>query len=94
MSKVPTTQTDPVTATVNDITHQIVVFTPAVAAGVIAAQTVTAAGADKKQAVIDGILAGAKVGETIPIPQVAAVAGLVDLVVSIFKALKVPGFGG
>jgi hypothetical protein len=72
---------------VTAIDHTIATYAPAVIAGVQAAEQSTASGEDKKQAVIDAIIAGSQVAEGIPIPQVAAIGGLIDLVVSIFNAL-------
>lgn len=77
--------------TVNQIDTQTLQYAPTVMAGIVAAQQSSADGATKKQAVIDGILAGAKAGETIPVPQVAAISGMIDLFVSIFKALGIFG---
>ena len=76
-----------VQSTVADITAQTMNFAPAVIGGIHAAEVSGASGADKKQAVIDGILAGAKAAENIPIPQVSAIAGMIDLFVSIFNSL-------
>lgn len=72
---------------VGAISTATLTYVPTVLAGIQAAEQSSAAGADKKQAVLDGILAGAKIGETIPVPQVAAISGLIDLFVSIFNAL-------
>lgn len=77
------------TSTVNTITSDVASFTPAVLAGVQAAEQSTASGADKKQAVLNAIQAGSAEGTKIAIPQVAAISGLIDLVVSIFNALGV-----
>ncbi len=81
--------TDPVTHTVNQITAQVVTYTPAVVAGVQAAEMSGASGESKLQAVIDGIQAGSAGLVNTPVPQVAAIAALVNLVVSIFNALGV-----
>jgi hypothetical protein len=81
-----------ITSVVNQIDTQTLAFAPMAMAGIIAAQQTAAAGADKKQAVMDGILAGAKVGETVANPNVAAISGMIDMFVSIFKALNVFGF--
>jgi len=43
-------------------------------------------GADKKQLVIAGILAGAHAGETVPVPQVQVIAGVVEVVVGALNA--------
>ena len=76
-----------VQSTVTDITTQTMNFAPAVIGGIQAAEAAGASGENKKQAVIDGILAGAKAAENIPVPQVAAIAGMIDLAVSIFNSL-------
>ena len=75
--------------TVTQIDSQIMAYTPAVMAGVTAAEASSQSGSNKKQAVLSAIQAGTKVGETIPVPQVAAISGLIDLVVSIFNALGI-----
>jgi hypothetical protein len=61
---------------------------PYVLAGVSAVEQVAGAmpGAAKKQIILDSILTGAKVGEQVPVPQVAAVSTLVDAVVSALNA--------
>ncbi len=74
-------------STVTEITAQVSTYTPAVLAGVQAAEQSGAAGSDKKAAVLAGIQAGAKVGESIPAPIVSGISSLIDLVVSIFNAL-------
>ena len=76
-----------VTSTVTQIDNQTLQYAPTVLAGIQAAELSSASGENKKQAVLAGILAGAKVGETIPVPQVAAISGMIDLFVSIFNAL-------
>lgn len=78
-----------VTGTVNQITADIVQYTPAVVAGVQAAEQSSASGQDKKQAVLDAIQAGSAAASSIPVPQVAAIAGLINLVVSIFNSLGI-----
>ncbi len=80
---------DPVVSTVNDITSQIVTYTPAVAAAVQAAEMTGASGQSKKQAVLNAIQAGSQLAAGVPQPQVAAISSLVNLVVSIFNALGV-----
>lgn len=75
-----------VTTQIND---QILTYVPAIITGARAAETSNASGAEKKQAVIDAILAGAKAGEAIPSANVAAIAGTIDLVVSVLNALGV-----
>jgi hypothetical protein len=76
-----------VVSTVNQIDFATVQFAPAVLSGIQAAEQSSHSGENKKQAVLDGILAGAKAGENIPIPAVAAISGMIDLFVSIFNAL-------
>lgn len=78
-----------ITSTVTQIDNQVLTYVPAVLAGVQAAEQSGASGQSKKQAVLDGVLAGAKAGESVQIPQVAAISGLIDLIVSIFNALGV-----
>ena len=78
---------DPVTNTVDQINHATLTYAPAVIAGVQAAEVSGASGSNKKQAVLDGILAGAKLGENMPIPQVAAISGMIDMFVTIFNSL-------
>lgn len=80
--------TDTVQA-VSMIDTQVATYAPAVIAGVQAAEHSGASGNDKKQAVIDAVLAGSQAAEGAPVPQVAAIAGLVNLVVSIFNSLGI-----
>ncbi len=78
---------------VTAIDNQAATYAPIVIVGVQAAEAAgaTATGEQKKNAVVqsilEGIQAGAKVGETVNVPQVAAISGLVDICVSIFNAL-------
>jgi len=76
-------------STVNQINTQTLQYAPAAMAGIMAAEQSTASGESKLQAVLDGIQAGAHAGEQIPQPQVAAIAGMINLFVSIFNALGV-----
>ena len=75
--------------TIDAINAATLRYVPVVIAGVHAAEVSGSAGKAKKQAVMDGILAGAKAGEQIAQPQVRAIAGMIDLFVSIFNALGV-----
>lgn len=63
-------------------------YAPYALAGAQAVETAVGAGngADKKQLVIAGILAGAHAGETVPVPQVQVIASVVDLVVGTLNA--------
>jgi hypothetical protein len=81
-----------ITATINQIDTATLQYAPMAIGGIIAAQTSAAGGSTKKAAVLNGILAGAKIGEMVPVPQVAAISTMIDLFVSIFKALHVHGF--
>ncbi len=76
---------------VEKITAQTMVYLPAVMAGVMVAQESDAAGADKHAAVLDAVIAGsgALAGAAGANPDVAAVSGLINLAVSILKALGV-----
>jgi hypothetical protein len=82
-----------VTSTITNIDTQTIRYAPAIILGVQAAEAAGVAtgatGDQKAAAVLAGILAGARVAEGIPVPQVAAIAGLIDLTVSIFNALGV-----
>lgn len=71
------------------IDTQILAYLPAVIAGTQAAEQSTASGAAKLQAVVNGILAGSAIEAGSPNVNVAAVASLVNLVVSIFNATGV-----
>lgn len=81
--------------TVNQITMQTAQIAPAAIAAVQAAQ---AAGGtnEAKQSIVVKVLTGIEVGsgalESHPNPTVASTALLVNLIVSIFKALKHPAF--
>jgi hypothetical protein len=79
------------TDTIAKMDAQIAQYAPLVIVGVQAAEQSTASGATKKQAVLDAIVAGSHVAEAIPVPQVAAIGGLIDLVVSIFNSLHIFG---
>ena len=63
-------------------------YAPYALAGAQAVESAVGAGngADKKQLVIAGILAGAHAGETVPVAQVQTIAGVVDLVVGTLNA--------
>lgn len=63
-------------------------YAPYALAGAQAVESAVGAGngADKKTLVVAGILAGAHAGETIPVPQVQVIAGVVDTVVSVLNA--------
>lgn len=74
---------------ITSISQQVATYTPAVIAGVQAAEVSGASGSAKLQAVLDGIQAGSAAAELIPIPQVEAIAALVNLVVSIFNSLGI-----
>ena len=74
-----------VQSTILGITQQEAAYTPAVIAAVQAAEASGAAGATKKQAVIDAIIAGSRQAESVSNPNVAAIAAMVDLTVSIFN---------
>lgn len=80
-------------STVTQIETQTLTYAPAAIAGIQAAeaggQIVGAAGPSKLSAVLSGIAAGAQVGEAIPVPQVAAISGMINLFVSIFNALGI-----
>lgn len=76
-----------ITSTVHAIDAETLTYMPIVVAGMQAAELSTAGGQTKKQAVLDAIVAGAEVGEGIPVPQVAAIASMIDLFASIFNAL-------
>lgn len=82
-----TSATPPLNPTIAAITTQTLTYTPAVIAGVQAAETSLASGPSKQQAVINAILAGSQAAEGVPNPNVAAIAALVNLTVSIFNAL-------
>lgn len=73
--------------TINEIDAQVLTYAPAVIAGVQQAEAVGGSGASKKQMVLTAIQAGAQIGEGLPSPNVSAISGLIDLVVSIFNAL-------
>lgn len=76
-------------STVTQIDTQTLQYAPAVLAAIQAAELSGQSGSNKKQAVLDGVLKGAQVAENIPIPQVQAIAGMVDMFVSIFNSLGI-----
>lgn len=75
--------------TIATINTQTITYLPAVLAGVQAAEQSNAAGATKKQAVVNAVIAGARGAETSTNPNVAGIAALVDLVVSILNSTGV-----
>lgn len=78
--------------TVNTITTGVEQYTPAVIAGIQAAELTGAPGPSKQAAVVSSVLNGVEVGsgalENSSNPTVAGVALLVNMFVSIFKALN------
>jgi hypothetical protein len=72
--------------TVAAITTDTLTYTPAVIAGVQAAEVTGASGPTKLQAVVNGVLAGSAALEATPNSNVAAIAALTNLIVSIFNA--------
>jgi hypothetical protein len=81
-----------VLTTVNQITTQTATYAPAL---VLAAQAAGGTGQEKQSAVVR-VLTGIEVGsgalENSPNPTVASVALLVNMLVSLFKALRHPSF--
>lgn len=72
----------------------ILKFFPYVLSGVVAVENVigaTASGADKKQVILDSILAAAKVGEKVPTEVVQQVSGLIDAVVGALNSSGIFG---
>lgn len=78
-----------ITSTVNAITANEIAYAPAVLAGVQVAETSSASGASKAQAVINGIISGSLALESAPQPSVAGIAALVNLTVNILNALGI-----
>lgn len=78
-------------STISAITTQTLTYAPAVIAGVQAAETTGASGTSKLQAVVNGVLAGSQALEGAPNPDVAGIAALVNLFVSIFNATGIFG---
>ena len=68
-------------------------YAPYALAGAQAVEQAVGAGsgADKKQLVIAGILAGAHAGETVPVAQVQIIAAVVDTVVGTLNAAGLLG---
>jgi hypothetical protein len=75
--------------TIAAVNAQTLTYVPAVLAGVQAAEQSAGNGASKKQAVVNAILIGARAAEATPNPNVAGIAALVDLVVSILNSTGV-----
>ena len=72
--------------TIAAVNSNVLAFTPAVMAGVMAAEQSGADGATKQQAVVNAVLGTSGVLESNTNPNVAGIAGLVNLVLSIFNA--------
>lgn len=84
-----------VASTINQITVQTAQVTGAAIAAVQAAQAAGGTNQEKQSTVVKiltGIEAGSGALESHPNPVVASTALLVNLIVSIFKALKHPAF--
>ncbi len=77
--------------TLATITNDVAGYTPAVLAGVQAAEQSTAGGSTKLQAVVNGVLGTTGALETNTNPNVAAVSALANLIVGIFNALGIFG---
>lgn len=75
-----------VTAKVNVITTQTLAYAPAVLAGIQAAELSAASNETKLQSVVNGVLAGSGALESSTNPEVAGIAALTNLFVSIFNA--------
>lgn len=71
---------------INAINKQTLNYTPAVIAGVQAAETTGAAGDTKLQAVVNGVIATSGALESSSNVDIAGISALVNLVVSIFNA--------
>ncbi|MGH7184514.1 MAG: hypothetical protein ACREJN_21420 [Nitrospiraceae bacterium] len=80
-----------VQTTVDQINTQTLAFAPAVAAGIMAAETTGASGASKHDAVLDAIQASSAelAGLSKDHANIASISGMINMFVSIFKALKV-----
>ena len=76
-----------VATTVTTIDTQTLTYLPAVIAGMQAAELTGASVDSKKQAVLNAVIAGSTVLASSPNPNVAAIAGMIDLFASIFTAL-------
>ena len=72
---------------ITQITTQTLAYAPAVLAGIQVAEQSTASGASKQQAVVNAVLAGSGALEAAPNANVAGIAALVNLFVSIFNSL-------
>ena len=72
--------------TISAITSQTMAYAPAVLAGVQAAEQSNASGATKKQAVVNAVMAGSQLLTSSPNANVAGIAALVDMFVSILNA--------
>jgi hypothetical protein len=81
--------TPPVQATIEAANAAASAYAPVAIAAVLAAEQSRASGMAKQQAVVNAILAGARMGESVPNANVAGVAALVDLIVSVLNATGV-----
>lgn len=83
------TETDVVTTTANEITGQVLAYAPLVVAGMHAAEQSSMDGESKKQAVLDGIAVASQVMIALPVPQMQAIGGMINMFATIFNALGV-----
>jgi hypothetical protein len=70
-----------------DITAQVAKYAPIAISLILAAEQSAASGAEKKQAVLAAIFAGAEAGEHSTDAQIVGVSTLVDNIVSVFNML-------
>ena len=76
-------------STVNQINEQVTTYAPLVMAGIQAAEQSTMSGANKKQAVLDGIQSASGTLAASTKPDVAAIGAMINMFVSIFNALGI-----
>ena len=92
MSPTPPPPTSGIIATVNKITAGTMAYAPGVLQSMLAVEAAvhpSVPGVTKKEIILDAIMAGAHGAESIPIPQIQAIAGLIDLFASILNSLGI-----
>lgn len=82
----PTANVGGINPTIVAIDQSVLSYAPAAIVAVQAAEITNASGATKLQSTVSTILAGSQALESAPNPNVAGIAALVNLVVSIFNA--------
>lgn len=79
----------------DQINQEIAKYLPVTLTAVLATETAAhaQAGATKLQNVVNAVMAGTQVAEGVPVPQVAAIAGLANLLVTLLNSFGIFNHG-